>query len=108
VTLFRVIALQFVQDLDEDFQDRRTAIPADGVRLLVDVEQDAARGNPGGAPQIGPENFILDVRQQQVGGGDAARQGLVVEHQRQDFQQVRLARAKETRNPNPVGVKSCR
>src|SRR5262245_44828997 len=45
VSLVSVIPLQFVQDLNEDFQDRRRMIAADPIKFLVNVEQDAARRN---------------------------------------------------------------
>ena len=82
---------------------------ADAIELLVDVEQQAARRNRRCLFQVGAEDFVLHLWQQDLNrpfallarlfGGDAL---IAIQHQREHLQKVRLTRAKEPRDPHAI------
>ena len=110
VALVAVIALQLVEHLHEHFEDRCLVGAADAIELLVDVEQQAAGRDRCRLFQVGAQDFVLHLWQQdlyrpfallaRLFGRDAL---IAIEHQREHLQQVRLARAEEPRDPHPIG-----
>ena len=83
---------------------------ADAIELLIDVEQQAACRDSSCLLEIGAEDFVLHLWQQDLNrpfallarlfGGDAL---IAIKHQREHLQQVRLARAEEPRDPHAIG-----
>ena len=66
VTLFAVVASQFVEHLHEDFKDRRGGIASNVIGLLVDVEENAVRRDFDSTLHAAAQDLILDVRQDHV------------------------------------------
>ena len=83
---------------------------ADAIELLIDVEQQAARRDRSCLFQVGAEDFVLHLWQQDLNrpfallarlfGRDAL---IAIQHQREHLQQVRLTRPEEPRDPDAIG-----
>ena len=97
IALVAVIALQLVEHLHEHLEDRCLVGAADAIELLIDVEQQAARWDRSCLLQVGTEDFVLHLRQQDLNRPFAllarlfGRDALVaIQHQRKHLQKVRL------------------
>ncbi|MFZ0408085.1 MAG: hypothetical protein WAM11_08260 [Cyanobium sp.] len=67
--LVAVVALQLVEHLHEHLEDRRLVGAADAIELQIDVEQQAAGWYRRGLPEVGVENLVLQLRQQDISIG---------------------------------------
>ena len=101
VRVVAAVALQLVQDFQEDSEDR---VPAShGVGLAVDVEQDDIGIGGDGPLDVAKEHGILDLALEELDGLLAlavVRVGAVAEKIGQHFEEVGLAGAEEARNPD--------
>ena len=66
VAQLAVVATHFVEDLHKHRQQGIELGLADDVGLLVNVEQDAFRGNLHGPPQLAPQELVFDTFGQKI------------------------------------------
>ncbi len=103
VRVIPAVALQLIQDLEEDPQDQVTSGAAAVVGLAVDVEEDDISIGDDGSLDVSKKHGVLDLALKEIHRLLAlavVRVRAVMEQVRQHFQKVRFTRAKEARNPN--------
>ena len=103
VRVIAAVALQLVQDLEEDPQDQVTPRAAAVVGLAVDVEEDDIGVGDDRPLDVPKEHGVLDLALEELDRLLAlavVRVRAVVEQVRQHLQEVRLAGAEEARNPD--------
>jgi len=103
MSLLSIVAAHFIKDLDKDRKQSIELRLADHISFLVDVEENAFGRNGHRTLEIGTKNFVIDTFcQKQVESQSTIDLPIFKEHCKY-LEQMRFTRAKEARDPNPVG-----
>ena len=104
IGLFAVVAAVLVEHLNKDGQQCIDLRLGDDGGFLVDVEQDAARGDGDGALDIGMQNLIVFALGQEEVAGDDAFDIAILKQDGKGLEQVRLTGAEEPGDPDAIGA----